>query len=332
MLMHDFSSSESTMSAEWGFHPDVSRLYAAHYGSIDVWRAAVTTGSDWLGASEQFVPFPLLQRSEFYNDLLSPYSIEHGMFAMIQSGPGRVANLSICRAARFGPFEPSNLEVLSALTPHIRRAYRLHAELASARERNRNLLTAFDSSPAGVIFLDCQMRIVSINRSAEQIVAQANGLLSRARLLFAEKSSESAMLNRLISAAISVAIGKGIEPSACMTITRRGAPPLQIFVAPLRGEASKQFNRLGAIVFVTAPAQCMRRCGNALHSCYGLTPAEARVALLLADGHSPKQISAMLAVTGHTIRSQLKSVFAKTGVRRQSELVALILTSKPPKL
>jgi len=100
LLMHHFRDVRSAMSAEWGFHPDVSKLYAAHYGSIDVWRSATTASSDWLGISEQFVSVAELSRTEFYNDLLLPYGIEHGMFAMVERAPGRVANLSICRSAR----------------------------------------------------------------------------------------------------------------------------------------------------------------------------------------------------------------------------------------
>lgn len=60
---------------------------------------------------------------------------------------------------------------------------------------------------------------------------------------------------------------------------------------------------------------------------YQLTPAEARLAALLAGGAELKDIAGTLGVSLNTARSQLRSVFAKTGTRRQSELIHRILTS-----
>jgi len=59
---------------------------------------------------------------------------------------------------------------------------------------------------------------------------------------------------------------------------------------------------------------------------YGLTPAECRVALLLGDGHAPRKIAEMVGVTDNTVRSQIKSIFSKTGVKRQGELIRLLLS------
>lgn len=59
---------------------------------------------------------------------------------------------------------------------------------------------------------------------------------------------------------------------------------------------------------------------------HGLTRAEARLASLLAEGISLEEAAEALLVSIQTVRSQLKLVFAKTGVTRQAELVALILT------
>ena len=59
---------------------------------------------------------------------------------------------------------------------------------------------------------------------------------------------------------------------------------------------------------------------------YGLTAAEARVAAHLADGGSIDTYATEAGVTRGTVRVQLKSVFAKTGVNRQASLVKLVRT------
>jgi DNA-binding CsgD family transcriptional regulator len=60
---------------------------------------------------------------------------------------------------------------------------------------------------------------------------------------------------------------------------------------------------------------------NAFAATRGLTPAEMGVLTLLLDGKTPKQIAATRGVAISTVRTQLKRLFAKTGTRRQADLV-----------
>jgi DNA-binding CsgD family transcriptional regulator len=60
---------------------------------------------------------------------------------------------------------------------------------------------------------------------------------------------------------------------------------------------------------------------------YGLTPAETKLAILIAEGIDLETAATRLCVSVQTIRSQLKSIFAKTNVSRQAELVALLLSN-----
>ncbi|MFX4770392.1 helix-turn-helix transcriptional regulator, partial [Acinetobacter baumannii] len=59
----------------------------------------------------------------------------------------------------------------------------------------------------------------------------------------------------------------------------------------------------------------------------GLTQAEARLLKGLVEGLSLAEYAATAELSVLTVRSQMKAVFAKTGARRQSELMRLVLTS-----
>ena len=61
-----------------------------------------------------------------------------------------------------------------------------------------------------------------------------------------------------------------------------------------------------------------------LATLYGLTPAETRVARSVGDGLTIGEIAQETGASVETLRSQLKSIFGKTGVRRQAELVRLL--------
>jgi DNA-binding CsgD family transcriptional regulator len=62
---------------------------------------------------------------------------------------------------------------------------------------------------------------------------------------------------------------------------------------------------------------------------FSLTPAEARLALHLVAGETLRSTGVKLSITYETVRTQLKSIFKKTGTCRQAELVIVILTALP---
>lgn len=62
----------------------------------------------------------------------------------------------------------------------------------------------------------------------------------------------------------------------------------------------------------------------AVQALFGLTPAEADVALRLAAGWQPLQIAAQLGVQPNTVAAHLKRTLIKTGAGRQAALVALL--------
>jgi DNA-binding CsgD family transcriptional regulator len=330
LLFHDSSDAESAMSKEWGFHPEVAQLYAAHYGAIDVWRTAVTAASDWVGVSERFVPSSALVRTEFYNDLLSPYGIPHGIFAMVESGPTRVANLSVCRGVRAGPFTQQNLEIVRFLKPHIQRAYRLHSELAEANSCSAGLLCVLDALSTAVILIGPRMNVVTMNRAAERIVGARDGLLATSAGLQAERQAESDLLMRSITQAASARRVDGLSVGATVLVSRRALCPLHILITPVRNSTSFTpctAQTISAVVFVIDGSQRRRPAQDILRALFGLTPAECRVALLLGDGHAPRKIANMVGVTDNTVRSQIKSIFSKTGAKRQGELIRLLLNN-----
>jgi DNA-binding CsgD family transcriptional regulator len=66
---------------------------------------------------------------------------------------------------------------------------------------------------------------------------------------------------------------------------------------------------------------------HALREMFAFTSSEAVVAAKLCDGYSPADLAARLGVQLNTVQAHIKRALAKTGCRRQVELVALLLRS-----
>jgi len=88
-------------------------------------------------------------------------------------------------------------------------------------------------------------------------------------------------------------------------------------------EALELFDNLGAALWAErASSELARIPGRARSSSDDLTETEARVAGLVADGLSNKEVAARLFVTVRTVEWNLSSIYAKLGVRSRSELAA----------
>jgi DNA-binding CsgD family transcriptional regulator len=107
-----------------------------------------------------------------------------------------------------------------------------------------------------------------------------------------------------------------------------GRREYQVFVSRLltAPETGRTQNAVG-VVFIADPEDQHLAMPEMLATLYGLTAAEAELVTLLCQGETLDEAARIRGVSAHTARSQLKSVFSKTGVSRQADLVRLLCTS-----
>jgi DNA-binding CsgD family transcriptional regulator len=79
------------------------------------------------------------------------------------------------------------------------------------------------------------------------------------------------------------------------------------------------------LLLVTDPEQQRRTRRELLRQRFGLTAAEADLALEIARGDGRKAAATRLNIAVTTARTHLTHIFEKTGVRRQAELVRLLM-------
>ena len=87
-------------------------------------------------------------------------------------------------------------------------------------------------------------------------------------------------------------------------------------------EALKIFEQIGARIWADRARAALGRLGGRAPSGDELTPTERRVAELVAEGRTNKDVAAALFVTVRTVESNLTRVYGKLGVRSRTELAA----------
>ena len=90
--------------------------------------------------------------------------------------------------------------------------------------------------------------------------------------------------------------------------------------------AARAFDELGAASWAAETSAELTRLGGR-QRIEGMSPSERRVAELVAEGRSNRDIAAALFLTERTVASHLTHVYAKLGVRSRTELVRFLTES-----
>ena len=271
-------------------------------------------------------PEPEFYRSVFYNEFLKQFDVDICSVASIgvSSIPRKFAALSIFRGHSDKEFTAEHIAVLSTLLPHLEVALATRRRLAALESRATDLENAFNSIKSAFVLLDAAGRVILVNAAAHLILSQGDGLHLGKSKLVARYSHESAKLNELILKAIATAKGKGHSGGGMMPFPRPGKKPLQLLVSPLCSEGKANQGKAVVAVFLVDPELNQTIPTDVLRTLFGLSPAEARLALSVFEGNSLSEAAELNRVSRETVKTQMNAVFAKTGTRRQGELVRLL--------
>jgi DNA-binding CsgD family transcriptional regulator/PAS domain-containing protein len=326
LLMQDLRDHQGNLSAGHGFDPSWTQRYAEHYASRNIWlhRAShVLRHPGSVMTSEQFTRDSELVKTEFYNDFLRPQQHFYSFGASIAYEESVISGVTAVRSKSAGGFAAAEVDLLHELIPHLQSALRLHQRISGLALRLEHTSAALDRLPQGLLIVDSSGRIVFMNRLADSILRIGDGLMLVADGLRARRSHDTVRLRILMARAAGTIAGNDLHPGGALSIPRSGElGPLKLQVVPLASSGP----RAAAIVFISAPEYHPVSESSMLQDLLDLTPAEARLTAALVSGKTIKRFAEEAGVTLNTARTHLKSVFSKTGVSRQADLVRLVLT------
>ena len=259
--------------------------------------------------------------SEDYVALCAEVDIPHGVQTNLQLAPDSLIGLACLRTARDGRSNAEQREAFGQIVPVAARAVKTQIALENrGTELAADTLEAMDSA---AILIDGTGRALAVTAKADAMLAQGCGLRLHRHRLTAVHPPSRAAFGRALARALRVDGRRQRHRSIMMPAGLGGEDRIRvdIMALPLR-EWSLPF-RPRVIVTLRRP-QAPPPEGALLGSAFGLTHTEAEVAVLLAAGHSRSEIADMRGVSLSTIVTQLKSVFAKLDVNRETAAVALI--------
>ncbi|MDT6942303.1 helix-turn-helix transcriptional regulator [Brucella pseudogrignonensis] len=324
LFFHDYRANIGAVAYVSGVEGRERALndYEGYYSNLNPWMrrvAATPVGRGIVG--EEIISREEFNRSEYYSDYIRPNGLETGVGLTLFKDQNCYFLLSTLTDDTDIDRNLDRANVLTRIAPHLQRVFRYY--------RSGEFHTAAIDFGKGIdmatglafMLINEDLRVIKASAVAELALSSGKvaGLDPLGRIRFANPDIQSALRSLLVrqqgirETKVFNDLGSGVR-----FIRIGGSPAVEFFAGPmvavLMGEGSAA-GRVSGLAQIAAS--------------YRLSPAETRVFVGIVNGLSLSDIADQSNVTRETVRSQLKSIFSKTGASSQMDLVRLGASSAP---
>jgi DNA-binding CsgD family transcriptional regulator/PAS domain-containing protein len=181
------------------------------------------------------------------------------------------------------------------------------------------LLAALDNLATPVLIIDDELRVSFRNRAARAFLDNTGNLHIKNGVLGSSISTVTRKLQALVSSSR--------QDEAALAIPRfTGEGLYEILLSPIQLDSSDDHHDASMfIAYLFDPQQPVGVFSDILTSLYRLTPAEIKLTERLVKGDNLQDAITELGIAMSTARTQLRSIFKKTGTPNQSALIRRIV-------
>lgn len=267
--------------------------------------------------------------STYYRDYCAPQGVFHVLAADIATRNGGVYGFRVTRPETAPAFSKVDRDFCSLLIPHIKRALNLHLSINQDRKVSTLYSHAMAQLMVGVVVLDQNGQVIECNPAAVAILETRDGLSVVGKQLEAAYADDNRKLQALVREALAHSRAVRLSVNEAMSLNRpSGRLSWGLIVQSIASDQwTEGKQRPSVAVFVRDTEGRVDPPVRLAQQLFHLTPAETALAIQLANGLSLEEAAEILNIKRNTARAHLRSIFSKTGVRRQTELVRIFLNS-----
>jgi len=319
ILWESNSPPSARFVAATGLAAGVQEIYAAVYAGNHPWsRRLMRYGNGSVVDSNDIMTREEFLETEFFRNFLAPWGIDRMIAVLLDKRGSERLGLMLPGP---GDRDVERLKRgLRVLAPHMQRAMRISDRIATLDLAAGAARAAADAAPFAIFSLDDQLNILAANSRAARYEKAGFIRTAQDRFAFTHPASQKRLLDLVKSA----------DPAGLAFQTIGDADrECPVLVARVTRQSAQQIGgvRLGASLIVTlgsSPGETPVVEIDRVAQWFGLTPAEARLAVALAAGDTLQDYAALRAVSLNAVRFLLKGIFRKTGATTQAQLVALL--------
>lgn len=321
-FVHDARTKDFLEYRFTGYGPNWARDYASHYHHLDLARSVLlskTAGTMY--PMHRYVPDTAVERSEYYQDFYIREGLRYSCGGTLLDGSRRLI-LAVHRPLGHRPYEDETVGELQRVLNHLPSIFRVR-DITSQTD-NDSLITsaAVDALPRAVLIVDFELDIQYLNEAARSLLHAAPEIHVRANRF---TLSEHRIAERLTHQVKFACLKSSMLKTTPLYVPGPNGPcSLEIQIVPLSPQLAARISRPQplAMLLLRQPfrkVEWPRSTGRP----FALTHAEMAVVSAMVEGLTPTEYATRRGVQISTVRSQIKSILAKTGARRIAEVAAL---------
>lgn len=268
----------------------------------------------------EFISQMAMEEYAAYRDYLDVAGGEQVLAVDMRFAGQFEARFRVSRDKSLPDFTASDRNALQALVPHLRIAVGLFEKLQLAGAEHGVFESATEGLGLALLVLDRNNRIVSSNALAERFLDEGEGVRRAGDTLAFDNAEPRKIIADLLA-----------SPQAQTKVTRfriERADRGDLIATARAMNLPAIHSGTGALaLFLALPGEETQLQPQTVRELFGLTMAEARLAVTLTQGLSLVEAAQKLGITHNTAKTQLRAIFAKTGARRQSQLVSILAST-----
>ncbi len=318
----------------WGVDPAYFQSYLQTYAKLN----PCFPGGFFFDVGEVFSVYDILprdqfERTRFCREWVVPQGIGDSPGAILEKSPTSCALLTVTQPPIQTPPYEDIRSRLQLIVPHVRRAVLIGKAFDLQKAVAADFTATVAALAASVCLIDAPGRVVYANPSAMKLLETDDVLYGASRRLRAYDRAADQSLNELLTACADgndLAIGAG---GGAIHLPSRGGRNYVAHVLPLTSGARRDAgvpHRAVAALVVHNAAENLSSPPEVIAKAYGLTPREVGVLFALVEAPGVAEMAEILGLSSATVRTHLRSLFAKTGTTRQAELVKLVASFMSP--
>jgi DNA-binding CsgD family transcriptional regulator len=283
-------------------------------------------------ATADFMPYDEFLETRFYKEWVRPQQLADFVTAVLERSATGAALFGVFRHERDGPADEEMRRCMRLIIPHIRRAALIGRVIDLKTAEADSLADTVDGVSAGMFMVDASARIIHANASGHAMLAQGSLLRAVGGKLAPNDASAEQGLNEVCAMADGGDAAVGVKGIA-IPLTASDGERYVAHVLPLTSGARRRAGSTyaaAAAVFVHKPALDSPPPQEVMGKLYKLTPTELRVLLAIVEVGGVPEVAEALGIAGSTVRTHLTQLFAKTGTKRQADLVKLVTSYANP--
>ncbi|WP_141397850.1 helix-turn-helix transcriptional regulator [Novosphingobium sp. Chol11] len=290
-------------------------------------RRALETMSELLGADAVMLRFSIATGAGAWlaeivgrEDLFDDSGLNR---VVILTAAGEGWELDCARLAE-APFDEQAEDVFLECAAHVRRAMRLRERLLENGAAVHAVSGTIDRLGMGAMIVRGNGRLIQADARANAILKERDGLSLVGDRLTASSAADKRALDALLRA-----VADNELPSGAISLSRpSGRPALGLAIN--RPPASVGGGAIGLVVSIRDSGAGLIQSVDALRDLYGLTGTEATLVGDLVNGGSVQETEERRGISHNTMRAHLRSIYAKVGVGRLSEMIHLVSSGTGP--